>query len=175
MARIRFIKKKEPKGPRFTDASAVQYIAARLIGKYHTHLAEAKIAYRFRHGTWKLNGRTIFGKATKISGLNKELSGYDFAITINADYWHTMKPEIQEALVDHELSHCGAGIEDADGNPKWIIYPHDTEDFVSVIRRHGLWTPELSKLAKAASEHDQQLKLINLDEVRGQSQQAAND
>lgn len=168
MAR-RFRKPKEPKGPMFTEAPEVREIALRLIEKNHTHLAEAKIAYRMRHGAWRQNGRDIYGKAAKVAGINKDLCGFDFVIMINSGFWLYMSPETKEALVDHELSHCGAGIEDASGNPKWIICPHDTEDFCAVIRRHGLWTPALRNLHKANGEHEEQLKMFNvtsLDEAR---------
>jgi hypothetical protein len=64
------------------------------------------------------------------------------------------KPEALKALVDHELQHC-CKTEDKQGNPVWYIQGHDVEDFVSVIRRNGLWSNALMAMHKVGSDFQQ--------------------
>jgi hypothetical protein len=137
------------------DAPEVQELAARLIDNIHGHLAEARIKYLFRTGKWELKGRIIYGKAEKVAAKWKHLTGYDFVVTINRDIWFANKPELRQALLDHELMHCARGEDDKQGNPKWYIQLHSVEDFVGIIQRHGLWTTGLQNLVKANSEYEQ--------------------
>lgn len=50
------------------------------------------------------------------------------------------------ALIDHEFCHAGQG-----DKPEWTIFPHDVEEFVIIIERHGLWKWDLQQLGKAVS------------------------
>lgn len=155
MARRRMGVRPPKEKPELKEAPEVQELATRLIDNIHTHLAEANIKYLFRTGKWELRGRTIYGRAEKVSAKWRHLTGYDFVITINRDIWFANKPEIRQAILDHELTHCARGEDDKQGNPKWYIMPHSVEDFVSIIRRHGLWTTELQNVVKANNEYEQ--------------------
>jgi hypothetical protein len=141
--------------PELKDAPEVLELAVRLIDNIHTHLAEARIKYLFRTGNWDLKGRTTYGRAEKVSAKWNHLTGFDFIVTINRDIWFANKPEIREAILDHELTHCSRGEDDKQGNPKWYIMPHSVEDFVNVIHRHGMWTTDLRHMAKANEEYEQ--------------------
>jgi hypothetical protein len=147
--------------PELKEAPEIQEMAARLIDNIHTHLAEAKIKYLFRTGKWELRGKTLYGRAEKVSAKWKYLTEFDFVVTINRDIWFVNKPEIRQAILDHELTHCARGEDDKQGNPKWYIMPHTVEDFVSIIQRHGLWTNELKNVVKANQEYEQLSLLPN--------------
>lgn len=136
----------------YLNAEHVQRIAAEYITKNHTHLAEARVCYLFRTGKWESKGKTVYGTAERVGPKYKMLTGYDFIITINFGVWNLADGYLQEALVDHELSHCGRGLDDKLGNPKWTGEPHSFEDFTGVVRRHGLWTTELKRLVDANKE-----------------------
>jgi hypothetical protein len=167
MGRRRSFTVKPPKEkPELKEAPEVQELAARLISDIHTHLAEAGIKYLFRTGKWELRGKTILGKAEKVSNKWKHLTGYDFIVTINRDTWFANKPEIREAILDHELTHCARGEDDKQGNPKWYIQDHDLTDFVSIVRRHGLWTTTLQNIVKAKEEYEQ-LSLLPMNGTDG--------
>lgn len=146
--------------PELKEAPEVLELAARLIDNIHGHLAEARIKYLFRTGKWEQRGKTIYGRAEKVSAKWKYLTDYDFVVTINRDIWFANKTDIREAILDHELTHCARGEDDKQGNPKWYIQPHTVEDFVNIIQRHGLWTAGLQNMVKANSEYEQ-LSLLN--------------
>jgi len=159
MGRKRVFSLKQTKEkPELKEAAEVQELAARLIDKYHSHLAEARIKYLFRTGEWLKKGRIVYGKAEKVPAKWNYLTGYDFVITINQEAWMTGTPEFREALLDHELEHCCKD-EDKQGNPKWYIQPHTVEDFASIIRRHGLWDDCL-KLVNRAREEFEQISML---------------
>jgi len=156
MARGRRMGVKPPKEkPELKEAPEVLEMAAKLISDIHTHLAEAKIKYLFRTCKWELRGKTIYGRAEKVSSKWRHLTGFDFVVTINRDIWFANKPETREAILDHQLMHCARGEDDKQGNPKWYIQDHDFNDFVSVVRRHGLWTASLQNIVKANEEFEQ--------------------
>lgn len=129
-------------------------MATELINDHHSHLAEAKIGYFFRSGTWTSNKREVWGKAQTVTGLMKHVTGLDFIITINQDIWVCLNDAQQRALVDHELQHCCKD-EDKNGYPVWYTQGHDFEDFAAIIRRHGLWTEGLASITKAEKAHRQ--------------------
>jgi len=70
---------------------------------------------------------------------------------VNLEVWNNAIPAWREALLDHELSHCDC-TQDKAGNKKWNIVDHDVQEFVSVVRRHGLWEADLQKLMIAARQ-----------------------
>lgn len=77
------------------------------------------------------------------------LTGYDLLVVINRHAWGYLSPEKRIALVDHELSHFER-IDDSQGNVKsWGLLDHDVEEFIGVVKRHGLWREEVQDLLKA--------------------------
>lgn len=146
----------------------VEELARRLIGEHHSHLIEARFAYLEREGEWTSKGDVKLGEARKVTPQMKALVDADFVITINGDAWTKLTPEQREALIDHELSHCSRGEDDKHGNPRWEIDKHDVEEFSAVIRRHGLWKPELVQFGKQVAvqerifedEKDEQFKKV---------------
>lgn len=146
-----FKKPKVDKGPKYTHAPEVEELAAKLINDHHSHLAEARIKYLFRNGKWQSKGKSTLGKAKLAAEDARFLGQYDFIIMISTDAWNSAVPAYREALVDHELQHLDCA-EDKAGNKKWSIQDHDVQEFVSVVRRHGLWEVDLQKLIIAAKQ-----------------------
>lgn len=128
-------------------AEEVQEIAEKLIDKHHRHLREAVIYYLFREPAPKSAGDTVLGRATKVSGKYKAMSGYDFVIEISQSHFEEMDEDKKIALIDHELSHCWV---DIDGNIKTIN--HDFEGFNAVMKRHGFWMGDLEVMGKTAKQ-----------------------
>ena len=151
MAGRRFRKPSEPKGPKYSSAPEVQELAAKLINDHHSHLTEARIVYLFRNGKWAKKGKTMLGQAKLAAEDARFIGQYDFVVIINMIAWNNASAAVREALVDHELSHCECETDRA-GNKKWNIADHDVQEFVSIVRRHGLWADDLARLAKAAAE-----------------------
>lgn len=87
----------------FFDAPEVEEVAVRMINSHHSRLAEAKIKYLLRPGSWNVKDRERMGNTEKCSSKHKPLTGYDFIVTFNKLFWDKMKQKEREALVDHEL------------------------------------------------------------------------
>lgn len=132
---------------KYRFAAEVEEIARKLIAEHHPHLASAKIAYLMADKLPPVRGRPRGGMAAKASERERALHGYDFVITINREVWRELTPAQREALVDHELSHCGLSVTGC-----WTILPHDLEEFAGVVKRHGLWSEDVRAFGKAAAE-----------------------
>jgi DNA segregation ATPase FtsK/SpoIIIE-like protein len=127
---------------KFSEATAeVISLAEELIGKYHPNLDEARIAFVFQDEATETNGRIILGTTTKVSPKMQPFMEYDFLIVIAEDRWIASSRQAHEALIDHELCHCGG-----DSLNGWKLRHHDVEEFFEVIERHGAWKSDLFKL-----------------------------
>lgn len=135
------------KEPRYWLAPQAEEVARRLIPQHHKHLANARIAYIFAKSLPARNGKVPMANARKVPEAQRLLHGYDFVITINEDAWMLLTQAQREALIDHELSHCGMK---QDGS--WTIWAHDVEEFAAVIKRHGLWHDGARVFAKAVEQ-----------------------
>jgi len=141
---------------KYSEAIEVENTTKELINRYHGHLANANIHCLFRNGKWESKGQTIYGTAEKVSEKWNYLTDLDFLIIINKEVWDVAPTEMREALVDHELTHCCRDINEKTGEEKYSIQNHSVEDFVSIVRKHGLWTSALKQLMKAENEHHQE-------------------
>lgn len=138
----------------FLSAPEVEQIAREVIQSTieHDHLREARILYLFREGTWANKGKTTLGTAKRPTAIEGFLASapageqYQFIITINRGAWGLLTPAQRKALVDHELCHCSRK------EGQWITVGHDTEEFASVIRRHGLWEEGVRAVGEAVNQ-----------------------
>lgn len=150
-----------------------------IIAKHHQDLALHGVEplWVWRSKAAKSKGRLVLGKARKLTGLAASLlyaaeaAGGDaqggdidpdesverFVIEIAEDTWLDLSTKQKDALLDHELAHLWVD-EDDDGNAVLSLRGHDVEEFASVIRRHGLWKPDLENFG-AAIEDAAQLSL----------------
>jgi len=146
----------EVRDSKYRVAEEVYEVAAKLITNVHDHLAEAKIVYLFRDDEWKSKGKIVLGKAYKVPEQWSYLSGYDLLVVINERAWSVLSDRQKTALIDHELCHFEKDIDES-GNPKWRMVNHDVEEFTGVVRRHGLWSPDVENFFSEA----QQLRLFD--------------
>lgn len=130
---------------------SVTKLASELISKYHGHLVNAKIEYCFRIKKWEKNGKPVPGKTEKTSVFWQELTGIDFCIIVNEQYWHELRRFQKEAVLDHLLCFCGFDNEE-DGGIKYVKAKPEVEEFADVIRRHGCWTQEMQLIGEAFDE-----------------------
>lgn len=146
----------------YSVAQEAQIIGAELIEKYHQHLALVRIEYIFNDQVLKEKGKEMLGRAKKKSGLDAYLAGNDtaeepqpfFVIEISKPAWDLLNQKQKRALVDHELCHCLWDVEKG-------IYmrTHDVEEFSEIIKRHGLWQPDVELFATIAAKHVKQMDL----------------
>ena len=118
-------------------------LAQRLIRENHPHLLDAKIGFMYRSEAAQSGNKIVLGKARKVSEEQQVFMDFDFVIWVARKEFNEYMPEQREALVDHELCHCGGSF------GEWKIKKHDVDEFLSIIVRHGLWHPDLSFAAKA--------------------------
>jgi predicted metallopeptidase len=133
--------------PEYEEATEVRSIANDLINKYHSNLRQAAIKYLYRDPAPRSGGKTVLGRATKVSGKYKAVSGFDFIIEISKLHFENMDQDKKKALIDHELSHCYIDLE---GKIKTIS--HDFEGFNSVLKRHGFWEADLELMGETAQQ-----------------------
>jgi len=130
----------------YKPAPEVEEVARELIPEYHAHLAEAKIEYLYRVGTWNSKGKVMMAKIHVLSGREKHLTGLDIVMEVNRAVWGELDAQQREALIDHKLCHV---VEGKDGYKR---VDHDLGEFSAVIRRHGLWNHEVQGFVKAVRQ-----------------------
>ena len=141
----------KPQGRKIWNATEeLASFAAPTIRDHHPHLEQASIEYLFREKAGNKAGRRVLGSAGVATDKDAALAGKElhFVITLAHDWWTEEATErAQAAVIDHELSHCYF---DEDGEPK--IAGHDTEEFVAVLARHGVYKTELEAFVGVASQ-----------------------
>ena len=160
----------------YRPAPEVKEIAEPLIAEHHQHLIGHRIEYLFRDAARESNGMTVLGTASVVKGRQAflarssmliadtgEILSLDsddfvepapfFVIEIASDTWGEDDPDGHRygltdaqriALVDHELCHCRV----AKGKLK--MRAHSIEEFTDIVRRHGLWKPDVQWFADVA-------------------------
>jgi hypothetical protein len=141
----------------------VEQVALEVIEAHRRDLADVSIVYLFVDPPPTHLGRTIWGHARKITGLSAvlaDLAAHDGAactepvpfavVEISEEIWGRLDARRRRALVDHELMHLA--VVQGDDGPVLKMRGHDFEEFVDVIRRHGLWTSAAEATAAAVAE-----------------------
>lgn len=136
----------------FGDADSVSEFARRLIPKYHSHLASARIRYIYRSRATKGGGLVVPGHVTKLSKKYEFLLNADFMIEIALDVWDNLNETQRSALVDHMLQRCGGEENEKTGDMKWSIRAPEVQEFPEIAGRHGQWTDALSDMAKSLKD-----------------------
>lgn len=146
-------------------AEEIAPIALKLIWEYHRHLheGEANILYLFTSKERKNKGRITLATAQVATPLQRYLTEKrphgeaDFILIFDAKMWEIMEPHQRTALVDHELCHCVQN----DKGDGWALRGHDLEEFSEVVDRHGLYLPDVLRMAKAMETHQHALPLFD--------------
>ena len=159
----------------FSYAPEVQAIGEVLIDEVEAHmdLARVRIEYLFIDPAPKSHGRTVWGRAKKVSGLAAFFAAPRrqglrtpapfFVVEISHEVWETLNDRQRRALVDHELSHLRVTTTD-DGELELSTRGHDVEEFAGIVARHGLWSPMARSFALGLSDH---VITVGLDQLEG--------
>jgi len=154
----------------YGPAETVEEIALRLIPTYHPELATARIVYIFVDKASKKAGRSVLGKARRISGSLEFLLERDFLLEVAMDGWNELSERQRNALVDHLLESC-TGVEDEKtGTMKWVMREADVKEFTSILNRHGAWTDELSGMVEVAQRLNLEARAQEVVETLSQTQ-----
>ncbi len=121
-----------------------------LVDKHYPHLQNFLIRLCMVPKSWKRSGRVVLAQARASSVRERVLFGIHGWIEIAEEIWEADPPvlslELQEAILDHELSHFEVKETPVEDVLKLVTVPHDIEDFLAVIQRHGLYRDELIEL-----------------------------
>ncbi len=142
---------KQPKGPRLIEATEdVLKLAAKLIEENHSRLAEigGQISYWFVNGNWRAKGEVVEANAALVTGANRKESGNIFRIFINKTTWDKADAKYRAYLLDNQMERLDCS-ETGNGDQRWCVLDYSVKAFPSIIRRHGMMTPEMQQLDQA--------------------------
>lgn len=145
-----------------------------LFNEAHDHLTGISLQFLWASQAFSKRGRMVVGTAEQVAFRStpwqngrqevqmREWFGHtpDYLITLAADYCNECSDIDWCALVEHELSHIshvpdafGAPAFDRSGNPKVALRGHDVEEFIGVVERYGVGSPDSSvaRLVAAAN------------------------
>ena len=82
------------------------------------HMESANIAVVWVYPDMKKDGKLRIGSAQKCNPLLALFTDLDFVIKLSAEYWESeMTDEEKEAVILHELRHCGVKKDKKTGQP----------------------------------------------------------
>ena len=98
--------------------------------------AEIRIGFLKSWKEKKTGRKLVYGECIKPPELYQDILGYDFLIVIYEANAAALTLNQKKILMWHELLHVG--IDDSSGEPRYVVNPHDREEFDSIISRAGL-------------------------------------
>lgn len=119
-------------------------IAERLIDNYHQRLHAVRIGFLFRESASLSKGMLVLGGAQLVPARLKPYMDYDFMIWLALEEFNHLESEQREALIDHQLCHCGV-----DEDDKLYLVGHNVEEFSIILNRYGFWNSSLLNVKKA--------------------------
>ncbi len=84
----------------------------------------------------KKSGRLVLGECILVKDLYRCFIPYDFLIVIYAPNVIGMTKEQMKILLYHEMLHIG--ISDDGEDLKYVVNPHDVEEFRTIIDKYGI-------------------------------------
>lgn len=100
---------------------------------------KVRIGYLISDREKKKGGRAVLGECVRVRPLYRPYVPHDFLIVIYGQNTAGLNEKQMEILLYHELLHIG--IDEEGEELKYIINPHDVEDFRALIDRYGIdWT-----------------------------------
>ncbi len=150
------------------ETGSPQEFAKQLVPKYHSHLATAKICYLFRTKARTRGPKVILGTASRMNSRLQALADYDFIIEIGYDEWKELNATQKQALLDHELCHCGGEENEHTGEMKWRILPHDLEEFRDIVKRYGFWRSDIKEFVDSVPAKPSAVKPVNVSSEKNQ-------
>lgn len=155
----------------------------------HQHLQDATLGVLWTNVPNKRQGRVVVGQAEigqprgsmgkwPMARAEQQITEWfgevpDFILTFDARYADQCSDEQFCAVVEHELYHCGQALDafgqpkfTQDGRPSFAMRGHDVEEFIGVVRRYGIVTPDVAALVDAA-QSEPLIKRVEIEEACG--------
>ncbi|MDO4803871.1 MAG: putative metallopeptidase [Lachnospiraceae bacterium] len=84
----------------------------------------------------KSKGRDVLGECIRVRDIYKCFIPHDFLVVVYAPNVSGMSRDQLKILLYHELLHVG--MDEKNGEPRYVVNPHDVEEFREILERHGL-------------------------------------
>lgn len=97
--------------------------------------SQAAVCYLSSDNPRSANGRPVYGTCEKVPAKWQWAAPYDYAVTLYEPNIGHMTDAQRRILIHHELLHIR--VEHKDGIERYLIEPHDVEDFAAIIDRYG--------------------------------------
>ena len=110
----------------FHDHPDIQWIR-------HAHI---RIGFLASDKEKKSKGRAVYGECIRVKEVYQPYCHKDFLIVIYEPNVELFAYEQLEILLYHELLHIG--MDDSGKEVRYIVNPHDVEDFRAIIDRYGI-------------------------------------
>lgn len=146
-----------------------------LYNEEHAHLEYADVQFLWAPGSFAKQGRTVIGQCEEVTfrcgpwqkgRQQQQMTDWfgsvpDYLITLDASYCLTCSDVEFCSLLEHELFHIGQERDEfgspaftKDGLPKLAIRGHDVSEFVGIVQRYGVGSPEgdLARMIEAAKK-----------------------
>ena len=144
----------------YLESRELEHIGQALIERYPEFAflrgaaSEGRLAFVWKRKGGKSGGKAVWGKCQRPSGLLRFFSQVEFVIWIAADYgsafgWTNLE---LEALLYHELKHCGWEENEETGEIKLIVVAHDDHLFWDELKRYGAWKQELRQTGRVYAQ-----------------------
>ncbi len=118
------------------------------------HLRQFTVKILWRREGGKSQGIPKMADAKPAAGLAKFYTEADFVIWVAADHAAEAKltPLQFEAMIFHELMHCGQRVNDQTNESTPATVPHNAEFFVEEIDRYGIWRADIGSVQKRIAQ-----------------------
>lgn len=152
--------------PVYKQNNELEELAAQVIKERRPELSMLSICYLFRGEAAVSNDKVVAGMCIKVDDRNWTIHKHDFLIEIAKDVWDEASDLFRDAIMDHELGHCGIRMEgpnepridEKTGRLRVYIIPHDIEEFADVLERHGDYHAALREFLNSFVEFKKKAK-----------------
>lgn len=143
-------------------SSDVAAVVEDIVHRWHPGLARARIVSLMRPDCPTSRGKEQWAAMRKATPAERAMldGAADYVLIVALDVWTKLPAPQRLALIDHELCHAGGQNLDTG---EWTMEPHDLEEFVAVIDRHGAWRSDVEQFLRAAQRVA--LPQMTLDEI----------
>lgn len=121
------------------DNGSIKVVLDKVIAEYYSDLLNTKfkLVFDMKEIPTKIGSIRKVSEREKCSGIDADLM-----LIVSDIWWHKSEDHLKEALIDHELAHVEI-VTKEDGSKQYKMRKHDIEEFLSIIKRRGAWTPKL--------------------------------
>lgn len=130
------MKELQIKNKTYTGDTSLDILADKIIEEKQLGLSTIPVNIEFVL-VYPFINKTTAGKCSKTSNVTRYLTDTHFVIEFSGDLWDKIDDETKAVLMYHELLHVGV---ETDKQGEWVykIVRHNIEDFIQIVKVHGV-------------------------------------